>query len=449
VTFARNVSITFGARIVIVLASLVTSVIMARTLGPSGKGLFSLAVLVSGLVFIALNMGVGSASGYFLGRKKIPLERLAGNWLTLSVVIGGAALAVSLALAPVIVPRFVPSVPLGAIVVSLFSVPFSILLFNFLLLFRANDDFRSFNIVDAMQPVLFCVLFAACALFESTRLLQASIVAWLVSYAATGVGSVLLMRRFVKVSFQWDRSLVRETLRFGVQQNLGNLLDFLNYRFDMLLVNWFLDPAHVGYYSISVVVVEKMWYIPNVLSAVLHPRIAHAGNDGEANRATAVVSRVTVLVIAAGCLAILLLGRPLVRLLYSSRFLPAVTPLFILLPGIVMISIAKIVTSDLTARGYPRASMWAGLVAVVSNIAANLVLIPRFGLAGAALSSTISYTLCAVVLVAYFRRVTGVSVTALVVPTVADARYLARAIARELARLPLPRRRGAPPDGKS
>jgi O-antigen/teichoic acid export membrane protein len=444
VTFARNVSITFAARIVILLASLATSIVMARALGPTGKGLFSLAVLVSGLVFMALNLGVGTASGYFLGRKKVPLEELAGNWLSLSVVIGLGALAVSLALAPGIVPRFVPSVPLWAVVLSLFSVPFAILLGNFLLLFRANDDFRSFNVVDAMQPVLFCLFFAACALFESSRLFEASIVVWLVSYAATGLGAVLLMRKFVKVSFRWNRALVRETLRFGVQQNLGNLLDFLNYRFDMLLVNWFLDPAHVGYYSISVVVVEKMWYVPNVLSAVLHPRVAHAGDEGEATRATAVVTRVTVLVIAAGCVAILLLGRPLVRLLYSSRFLPAVTPLFILLPGIVMISIAKVLTSDLSARGYPRASMLSGLIAVVSNIAANLVLIPRFGLNGAALSSTISYTLCAVVLVAYFRRVTGVSLAALVVPTAADARYLARIVARELGRV-LPARRTQPP----
>jgi O-antigen/teichoic acid export membrane protein len=287
-----------------------------------------------------------------------------------------------------------------------------------------------------MQPVVFCLLLAACVIFVSSRLLEASIVAWLLSCIITGVGAVLLMARFVKVGFRWNRPLIGGALRFGIQQNLGTLLDFLNYRFDMLLVNWFLDPTHVGYYSVSVVVVEKMWYVPNVLSAVLHPLVAKV-DDENANRATTLVSRVTVFVIAAGCLAILALGRPLVQLLYSSRFLPAVTPIFILLPGIVMISVAKVVVSDLTARGFPRAGMWAGLVAVVSNIAANMFLIPRLGLNGAALSSTISYALCAVVVVVYFLRVTGVALGDLVLPTPADVRYLVRTIRRELSRASL------------
>jgi O-antigen/teichoic acid export membrane protein len=436
-TFARNVSITVAARIVIVIAGLVASVIMARTLGPEGKGLFSLSILVTGMVFLALNLGVGTASGFFLGRKKVSLEELAGNWLSLSVVIGLGALALSLSLVRVVVPRFVPSVPLGNVVLALFAVPFAVLMSNFLMLFRANDDFLSFNIVDALHPVAFCVLFTACAIFASSRLLQASIVAWLAAYVITALGAMLLMARFVRLAFRWNGPLVRETLRFGVQQNVGNLLDFLNYRFDMLLVNYFLNPAFVGYYSISVVIVEKVWYIPNVLSAVLHPRVAHAGQESDANRDTAMVSRITVLTVGVGCVAILLLGRFLVRLLYSDRFLPAVTPLFLLLPGIFMISLAKILTSDLTARGYPRASMWAGLAAVVSNVVANIVLIPRLAIDGAALSSTISYSLYAVVIVTYFRRVTGVRLGTILVPTAHDVRYLVKTSVREISRLRL------------
>jgi len=437
-TFARNVSITVAARIVVITFSLVASVIMARTLGPAGKGLFSLSILVSGMVFVALNLGVGTASGYLLGRKKVSLEELAGNWLSLSVVIGLGALVLSLSLVRVVVPRFVPSVPLGNVVIALFAVPLAVLGLNFLLLFRANNDFLSFNVVDALHPVAFCVLFMGCAIFASSRLLQASIVAWLAAYVITGIGAILLMARFVRLTFRWNGPLVREALRFGVQQNFGNLLDVLNYRFDMLLVNYFLNPAYVGYYSISVVIVEKIWYIPNILSAVLHPRVAHAGEESEANRDTATVSRITVLIVGVGCVAILLLGRFLVRLLYSDRFLPAVTPLFLLLPGIFMISLSKILTSDLTARGYPRANMWAGLVAVVSNVISNVILIPRLALNGAALSSTISYSLYAVVIVTYFRRVTGVRLGTILVPTAHDVRYLVRTAAREISRLPLP-----------
>lgn len=434
-TFTRNVSITLATRIALIFIGIVTSVIMNRALGPEGKGLFSLAVLAAGIVFVVMNLGIGPASGFMLGRRKASLDELAGNWLSLSILIGGGALAISLALAPVLAPRLVPSVPVWAIVVALFSVPFSMLLYNFQMLFRANNDFRSFNVIEALEPVSFFLFFVPCAVLLSGRILHASVGVYLASHAVAGLGAVFLMGRFTKLSFRWNGALVKETLRFGVQQNVGNLLDFLNFRFDMLLVNYFLDPAYVGYYATSVLVGEKLWYLPNILSAVLHPRVAHAGADSNANRDTTRVSRMTVLIIGAGCVMILLLGRMLVRLLYSDRFLPAVTPLMLLLPGIFTMSISKILTSDLTARGYPRAGMWAGLVAVVSNVVLNVFLIPRLAIDGAAISSSVSYSLYAVVIVVYFMRVTGVRFTAIVIPTAEDVRYLTGSVVRGMSRV--------------
>jgi O-antigen/teichoic acid export membrane protein len=424
VTFARNVSMTFATRVGLLLVGLVTSVIMARALGPQGKGLFSLAVLVPSMVFVATNLGLGTASGYLLGRKRASFEELAGNWLSLSLVIGFGTLAVSLVLAPVLAPRFVPAVPLAAIAISLVCIPFSNLAFNFQMLFRANNDFRNFNVVEALQPASFFVLLAISVVFFSAHLFNAAIVAFLASTIVGGVGAVLLASRIAPVAARWNGRLVREALGFGLQQNLANFLNMLNYRFDMLLVNYFLDPKYVGFYSISVVIAEKLWYVPNILSAVLHPRVAHAESDEEANRDTARVSRITVLMMGAGSVGILLLGRPLIRILFSDRFLPAVAPLFVLLPGVVMISIAKVLTSDLIARGHPRANMWSGTAGFVSNVILNVILIPRMGLVGAALSSTVSYSLYAVVIMIFFLRITGVSVVSLVVPTSGDVRLL-------------------------
>ncbi len=430
-TFARNAATIFATRVALVLVGLVTSVVMARALGPEGKGLFSLAVVVATMVFYATNLGVGASSGYYLGRKKIPLDALAGNLLSLSVAVGAGALALSLALSGVLASKIVPSVPHWAIVVGLCAVPFSGLLYAFQMLFRAKDDFRNFNVVELLQPCSFFVLFVLAMAVVPARLFGASVVAYLASMAVGGLGAVLLMRRCVRFGFRWDPDIVAGTIRFGVQQNAAAFLDVLNYRFDMLLVNYFLDPASVGFYSISLAIPEKLWNVPNILSSVLHPRVANAGDEA-ANRDTALVSRITVLIIGAACIAILLLGGFLVRLLYSDRFLPAVSPMLILLPGIFMISVAKVLTSDLVARGYPRANMYAGLAAVAANVVCNVMLIPRMGIDGAALASTVSYTLYAAVVTGYFMRVTGVGLSAVLVPRADDARLLARAARREL-----------------
>lgn len=422
-SFIRNVSMTFATKVALFLVGLVTSIVMARILGPEGKGLFSLAVLVAAIVFNSTNMGIGTGSGYFLGRRKIPLETVAGNWLSLSLLIGLAVLAVSLILAPAIVPRLLPSVPVWAVVISLFSIPFSILTYNFLSLFKASNDFRRFNQLDMIQPSAFLVLFVVMMALYPERRVTAAVAAFILSAAVGGAGALMLARRVTRLGFRWRRELIGKALRFGVQGYLANFLGFLNYRLDMFLVNFFLEPRFVGYYSISVMVAEKVWYVPDVLSAVLHPRVARS-SEGEANRDTAMVSRLTVVLIGLGCLGILLLGRFLIGLLYSEAFLPAVTPLFILLPGIFAISLAKILASDLLARGYPRINMWAGLTALTVNIVLNILLIPRYGVSGAALATSVSYTLDVAVIATAFVKITGLSPVSILVPRREDLRFL-------------------------
>jgi O-antigen/teichoic acid export membrane protein len=82
-------------------------------------------------------------------------------------------------------------------------------------------------------------------------------------------------------------------------------------------------------------------------------------------------------------------------------------------------------TSYLGGRGQPGKISMAASVALVSNIGANLVLIPMYGIVGAALSSVVSYTTLAVLVVLMASRVSGVSPASLCIPKPSDAAQLA------------------------
>jgi O-antigen/teichoic acid export membrane protein len=88
-----------------------------------------------------------------------------------------------------------------------------------------------------------------------------------------------------------------------------------------------------------------------------------------------------------------------VRVLYSSAFIPAVGPLRWLLPGIFTLSIGKTVVAELVAKEKIHYTLWAGIGAVVANIIGNLVLIPVMGISGAALASSISYSLLSLIVI--------------------------------------------------
>src|SRR5439155_461651 len=100
-------------------------------------------------------------------------------------------------------------------------------------------------------------------------------------------------------------------------------------------------------------------------------------------------------------------------------FALAVPPLRWLLPGIFTLSIGKVLVAELLAREKPRYTVWASGAAVAANIIGNLLLVPRMGISGAALASSVSYTIMSSLLIWYYLRVTGLPWTVLI-PRAAD-----------------------------
>jgi O-antigen/teichoic acid export membrane protein len=119
------------------------------------------------------------------------------------------------------------------------------------------------------------------------------------------------------------------------------------------------------------------------------------------------------------CLLVFFLADIVVRVLYSSAFVAVVTPLRWLLPGILTAAIGKVLVAEILAREKIHYTTWIGVVIAPANIVANLVLIPHMGIAGAALASSISYSLLSLMMIWFYRRETRVPWSALV-PRLSD-----------------------------
>jgi O-antigen/teichoic acid export membrane protein len=87
----------------------------------------------------------------------------------------------------------------------------------------------------------------------------------------------------------------------------------------------------------------------------------------------------------------------------------------------VILSVAKILVAELLARTKIVYVMWASVATALANVVGNLLLIPHLGISGAALASTVSYTLLTLVVVRQYLGETGVPWTTLV-PGPGDAR---------------------------
>jgi len=135
-------------------------------------------------------------------------------------------------------------------------------------------------------------------------------------------------------------------------------------------------------------------------------------------------------------LGLLLISRPLVHLFYGSDFLPVLAPLAYLIPGIFLLTFWKIVTVDLSGRNRRFPSTLASGIAFGVNTGLNFWWIPKYGMLGAAWSSTISYAIQSLVVVLFFLRITGVPVRKLVVPERGDIEIYRRLLRQLRRRVP-------------
>jgi O-antigen/teichoic acid export membrane protein len=139
--------------------------------------------------------------------------------------------------------------------------------------------------------------------------------------------------------------------------------------------------------------------------------------------------------VGAGGVALFLLSRFLVRVLYGSAFMPALVPLAWLIPGIFMLSYWKILTVDLSGRNRRLPVTVASGIAAVINTALNFLWIPSHGMLGAAWSSTISYAVQSLVVVIFFLRITRVPAGLLFLPQRGDLEIYLRVIRHVRARI--------------
>lgn len=183
-------------------------------------------------------------------------------------------------------------------------------------------------------------------------------------------------------------SYLRNGINFGYKIFIVDLLAFVNYRFDILLLRMLRSPEEVGYYSTAVYMVEILWLIPRAVSLVLYSKFV---TDQDRKIGKNVIS-ITMVVVALIGIGSIFLVRPIITLLYTEMFLPAFTPYLILLPGVIALVIPKLFIAEITGRwGRPELVLWGMVLTVTVNIGLNLLTIPGYGIIGSAASSTTAY----------------------------------------------------------
>ena len=447
---ARDALTTIVTRFVLAFVIFGTDIVLARLLGPAARGRFALVLLTSQIAAVAVGWGMDSALGVVSRRDPETARRGFANAVVWSVVVGG--FCVVLACWAYGLPTSTrPQGPLAAVIPNLsaqqflfaaLALPAELFFGVGLFALLGRGQILAYGAIRVLRRVALLVLVVAAAAIARLSL-DVALAMNLVALGITIGGIAWVAARDGAFSLRPSRALLIEELGFGSRAIAGTLAERLQFRADTYLVNLLVGVRATGIYSVTSGLAETLWYVPNALGSVMFSRAVDPTAD--AGRIAAVLTRTTLLVAIVTAIPAFALGPRLVRFVYGSAFTDAGVALRLILPGIVAYSMVAILSRYIVGRGRPGTGTLILVIGLGTNVACNLVLIPMFGINGAAASSSISYVVTAVVTLAVFRRLSGRGVLETLIVRRSDLEALARAMRAGSVRLR--RRRGRPTAG--
>jgi O-antigen/teichoic acid export membrane protein len=400
--------------------ALLTEIIYARFLGPAARGLISLCLMSIGFAALIGGLGGEGSMVYWSSRSRH------GNsaWLPAVLLWGvlGSAAAVAVwscaywRLNVVFLHGITPA--LAKLILA--CIPVAIL-FAYVMAFLAGiEEFRLRSVSAFSRQaigMIVCMTFLAIA----GRTVQAALWGILCGLLVASGMTVWLVRR--KLFAFWRLRNIEDqlapTLRYGLRGFIGNLATFFTYRLDVFFVNYFLQPAQVGFYALGVAISESLWQIPQAVASALFPRTARTQeiNGSESTRFACFIFRQVFLITTLCGILIAAISPIAIPLIFGRAFRPSISVVLWILPGTIALSIGKVACADLAGRGKNGYSSVFALICFAVTIGLDWLLIPTLGIVGASIASSVAYFINTFLILMAVRRELKVTWKDLFYPT--------------------------------
>jgi O-antigen/teichoic acid export membrane protein len=399
VSVARGSVLFFAAAVVSAAGFFVASVILARGLGPDGRGNVAFATVAALLTSRLVKMGLGQATSVLAAERPASRPILLSNLVGFSFATGlaGAAIVVAclLALGAQPVGSGVDALALLAAAIVAASVVDD----GFLI---GCGRFRASAAITASGGWLYAGLLLVVAATAGVRV-ETALLAWITAHLLwagllAGVGAHTAGVRAPSIG------LLAESLRVGVRAWAGSISQFLNARVDQLLVGLIASSATLGLYAVAVNAAEVLLFLPNAVATALLPTLVRTGAEPEAVKRTLRTFRSSVVVTGATIVVAAIAGWFLIPVVFGDPFQGAVVPFLCLLPGALGYTALSIFANSLLATRAPGFASTSRVIALAAGIALDLVLIPVLGATGAAAASSVAFLAGGAAAVGLYRR---------------------------------------------
>lgn len=402
----KNILNTSFTKIISAGLSLILLILTTRYLGAQGRGILSIITASVGLIMLFNGFMGGSSLVYIIPRNRSIsfFKHATVLWCLWALIVSSIISFILIVTGSLSTNLFFHIFALG-VLGSFFSTSTMILL--------ADEKISSFNLSGMIQVFTNFLIFGLIILVLRKVSIDSYLLALYISYILSLCFTIYFVLKIWKVvgeksaiSFFFT---VKEISKYGFIAQLGDVIQYLNYRLSYFILNYYINSADVGIYSVGVMLSESIRLISSSIALVQYSKIANINDLNYSRRLTVKLAKLSFIITLIATLILLLIPQGLFPLVFGRDFGPVKTVMFYLSAGILSLGLTVTISHYFAGIGKYYINTIASLIGLIFTIALNFLLIPKYGYIGAATAASLSYLSTSLFLILMFLRETQYS----------------------------------------
>jgi stage V sporulation protein B len=395
--FAFDIGITLIASLINMLLGFVITVLLGRYLGAEDLGLYNMASNLYGIAIVFVGIGIPVAIIKYVAEYQ--KERNKFNAYVSSGVITSLFLGVFVSLFFYFSSGIFEEIfhmPGLDNLLKIFSPIFPFALVGGALsgLLNGLREMKKYGMAIIFQSIL--MLLVSVPLIYWGFGVSGVVIGTVLSSAGSCVYLIWVTKDYFEITLEGYMQKTKEMLQFGVQVLGVNAINVINYQADIIMIGYFLTASDVGYYGVAVGFSKFFWIIPQAVQTITYPATSVYWNKKDQLALQVMIDKsmkYTACILLPIGLGVGFFAKDIITMIFRSGFQNAVLPMNILIIGTVIFGIVKAIGGSITGAGRPDIGLKIVIISAITNIVLNLTLIPYFGIAGAAIATTVSLSI--------------------------------------------------------
>lgn len=364
----------------------------ARILGAAEYGIFSYALSLAGFFTIFADLGLSPLMTREIAAAKDQPEKQA-TYFASAFWIKIFLLAITSLLVIFAAPKFSKIEEVVAL------LPFVAILVFF-------DNFRDFTFayfkgVEKMEREAFLVVvmnitiaLTGFIILNFYKTAGALLFSYVASVAVVSVAAFYFIKNLIKGAFKYfNKETALRFIHDSWPLAFSGLFGIFMLNIDIVMLGWWRSAEEIGYYSASQRVVQILYILPAILASAIFPAAARFIKQKEDGKTRLLNEKsMTALYLIAIPLAVggIILAKPIIELLFGKKYLPASASFQILIASLLIQFPGAVLGNLIMAHNQQKKLVSYVIAGSLSNIFFNVLLIPKYGISGAAIATLIS-----------------------------------------------------------